>query len=88
LSPLSIGKDIKVELEESTGLLSFNSSQVKPWPVLNHENSLPRPRLPLAMERPPTPDLATVLSTEAIYPTDHRAALFDDAKREGAFWPN
>jgi hypothetical protein len=75
------GMDIKVELEESTGLRSFNSCQVKPWPLLNHEYSLPGPRLPLAMERPPIPYLATVLSTEAIYPTDHRAALFDDAKR-------
>jgi Reverse transcriptase (RNA-dependent DNA polymerase) len=79
------GKDIGIELGESTGPRSFNISQIKPWPLLNPEIPLARPPFPLFTERPPVPELASDHWTETIYATDPRAALFDDAKRAELF---
>jgi transposase InsO family protein len=79
------GKDIKLDLGESTGPRSFNISQVKPWPLLNTDLPLARPQLPMVRDKPPIPELATVHWTETIYSADPRVALFDDAKRKELF---
>jgi hypothetical protein len=79
------GKDIRIELGDSTGPRSFNISQIKPWPLLNPEIPLARPQCPLITERSPVPEFAAVHWTETIYATDPRAALFDDAKRAELF---
>jgi Reverse transcriptase (RNA-dependent DNA polymerase) len=81
----SNGKDIKIELGESTGPLSFNISQIKPWPLQNDASFLPRPQFPLISEKDPVPEISTIHWTESIYNSDPRTALFDEAKRKELF---
>jgi transposase InsO family protein len=77
------GKEILVELGQSTGPRSFNIAQVKPWPLQNEgAPALDRPQFPLVRDKTPLPGLSEIHWTEVVYPNDPRTKLFDFEKQK------